>query len=133
MRWLVDTNIISLALRKQHGTEDRLRDLPMDELALSAIVQAEGWTGAWKSPHPERWLALWHALVGGWTVLPFDAQCADRYARLRADLERAGRMIGIHDCQIAATALVHGLVLVTANQAEFARVPGLPVENWAEG
>lgn len=36
-------------------------------------------------------------------------------------------MIGIHDCQIAATALVHRLTVVTDNVAEFRRVPGLKV------
>ena len=46
-------------------------------------------------------------LLNGWPILPFDQECADVYAQIRHDREKHGTMIGIHDCQIAATALVH--------------------------
>ena len=39
-------------------------------------------------------------------------------------------MIGPHDLQIAAIALVHGLTVVTHNTAEFDRVPQLKTEDW---
>ncbi len=132
MAYLVDTNIISFAMRGRHGVEERLYALPVSTLRLSAIVQAEGWAGARKTSDPERWLRLWRGLVGRWPVVPFDTACADQYARIRADLERRGCMIGLHDCEIAATALAYGLVVVTDNDAEFNRVAGLDVENWVQ-
>ena len=52
------------------------------------------------------------------------------YGDLRADLERRGIGIGANDLWIAAHTLSLGLTLVTANQREFARVPGLTIENW---
>lgn len=64
------------------------------------------------------------------TVLPFEMDADWHYARLRADLERAGKPIGYHDLLIAAHARSLDLTLVTDNFREFSRVPGLRVENW---
>ena len=61
---------------------------------------------------------------------PFDRASAERYAELRADLQRQGQIIGGNDMQIAAIALVHGLILVTHNTREFSRIPGLSLEDW---
>ena len=52
------------------------------------------------------------------------------YARARLELEAAGTPIGANDLWIAAHALALDLTLVTANEREFHRVPGLSVENW---
>lgn len=54
---------------------------------------------------------------------------SDDFLAGRASLERAGTPIGINDLHIAAHARSEGLVLVTNNVGEFARVPGLMVEN----
>ena len=53
------------------------------------------------------------------------------YGRIRAHLERQGTPIGALDTLIAAQALSAGCALVTNNEREFRRVPGLRVENWA--
>jgi tRNA(fMet)-specific endonuclease VapC len=130
MRLLLDTNILSYAMRRQHGVHERIATHAIADIATSVIVLSEGLTGVEKSNRGNRWMRLWQGVVDTWPVLPFDAACAETYARIRADLERRGAMIGIHDCQIAATALTHGLIVVTDNDAEFKRVPGLKVENW---
>ena len=130
MTWLLDINIISFAMRNQHGVTERLHRHMPGTLARSIIVLAEGLTGAHKSAHRENWIFAWRKTIRDWRLIDFDATCADTYARIRADLEQHGRMIGIHDCQIAATAMVHGLTLVTDNVDEFQRVPGLRAENW---
>jgi len=54
-----------------------------------------------------------------------------RYARVRAELERAGTPIGANDLWIAAHALASELILVSNNLRELGRVPGLATENWA--
>ena len=53
-------------------------------------------------------------------------------AELRIALEHSGTPIGPNDMLIAAHALALDLILVTANVREFARVPGLIMENWLE-
>ena len=66
-------------------------------------------------------------------LLPFDSACAAVAARVRAEMEAAGTPIGPHDTLIAATALRHQATLVTRNEREFARVPGLQWVNWHNG
>lgn len=63
-------------------------------------------------------------------VLPFDGDAASRYGLIRADLQRKGMLIGQMDMLIAAHAKAHGLILVTNNMREFARVEGLSIEDW---
>jgi tRNA(fMet)-specific endonuclease VapC len=53
-----------------------------------------------------------------------------RYAEIRLHLEQRGKPIGPNDLLIAAHALALDLILVTDNVEEFARVPGLHLENW---
>jgi tRNA(fMet)-specific endonuclease VapC len=64
------------------------------------------------------------------TILPFDHPAAWAYGDLRADLERRGTPIGSLDTMIAAHALSLQARLITNNPREFAKVPGLPLENW---
>jgi tRNA(fMet)-specific endonuclease VapC len=64
-------------------------------------------------------------------VLPFGDKAAAHYGQLRAELERMGKPCGPHDMQIGGHARSEGLILVTNNTSEFARMPGLRVENWA--
>ena len=61
-------------------------------------------------------------------VVAFDTRCQHRLEELRAQ----GIRIGTLDLRIAATALVHDLTLITRNHKDFARVPGLRFESWAE-
>ena len=62
--------------------------------------------------------------------MPFDDRCLDSYGRIRSDLDRLGTPIGPNDLLIAATAMAHGLTLVTHNVDEFGRIPGLDIEDW---
>ena len=63
-------------------------------------------------------------------VLPLDSPADRHYADIRAALEGAGTPIGGHDLFIAAHARSRDMTLVTHNTREFARVPGLRVEDW---
>jgi predicted nucleic acid-binding protein len=62
--------------------------------------------------------------------LPLDAEVCACTADLTAGLQRAGRMLDWADPFIAATALVHGRIIVTRNVRHFDRIEGLLVENW---
>ena len=66
------------------------------------------------------------------SVLDFDSEDASAAGQVRADLARRGTPIGPYDVLIAGQALRHKATLITANTAEFKRVTGLSVENWAE-
>ena len=131
MRFLLDTNACIRVLNgSSTGVIDRLETLEPGEVAVSAIVRAELVFGARKSRHVASNLRLIDAFCEPFTCLPFDEHTADIYGNIRADLEREGRPIGPNDLLIAATALAHSLTLVTHNVSEFARVPGLSIEDW---
>jgi tRNA(fMet)-specific endonuclease VapC len=83
--------------------------------------------------NPERARKVEPAITGildSVTTLPFETKDAECAAVIRAELRRQGQPIGAYDFLIAATALRHGLIMVTANQREFDRVAELVTENW---
>ena len=68
--------------------------------------------------------------LSSFEILPFDDQDAEYYGRIRAYLEKCGKVIGPYDTQIAAQALCKKLILVTNNIKKFQRVPNLNCVNW---
>jgi tRNA(fMet)-specific endonuclease VapC len=129
--FLLDTNV---CIRVLNGSSPevvaKLRELDPGDVVISAVVRAELVYGARKSRHVAANLRLVEAFCEPFLCLPFDAGSADAYGEIRADLERLGQPIGPNDFLIAASALAHSLTLVTHNTSEFARVPGLTVEDW---
>jgi tRNA(fMet)-specific endonuclease VapC len=67
-----------------------------------------------------------HAFLSNWTVMAFDDRAADRFDENRA----AGVRIGSMDLKIASIALVQDALVLSANLADFQKVPRLRVENW---
>jgi len=78
-------------------------------------------------------LALLDEFFANFDSFPFDDDAARKYGEVRAVPARQGILIGPDDLMIAATALVHGAVVVTHNTREFTRVHGLLIEDWEEG
>jgi len=110
----------------------RKREAAGHEIALSALTVAELEFGARNSSGYEREMEVVRRFLTPFSLLDFDAQvCAARYGEIRHSLESAGRGIGGIDTLIAAHAFAIGATLVTNNQAEFGRVPGLKIENWS--
>jgi predicted nucleic acid-binding protein len=68
-------------------------------------------------------------------VLPLNRSIMRRFAQVRGELRRRGQLVGDPDLLIAATALHHGLVLVTNNRRHFERIAELqlyPRQGWGE-
>ena len=129
-RYLLDTNIVSDLVRNPQGKiAARIAAVGETTVATSIVVAAELRFGAVKSGSQRLGVQL-EAVLGAMDILPLDVPADASYAALRASLEAAGTPIGGNDMLIAAQALALGLVVVTANEREFERVPGLAVENW---
>jgi tRNA(fMet)-specific endonuclease VapC len=128
--YLLDTNIVSDLVRRPAG---RIRDCIAErgeaQVCTSIVVAAELRFGAAKKGS-RRLTDQLETVLAALDILPFDEPADRRYGEIRAALERAGTPIGANDLLIAAHALSHDLTLVTANEDEFRRVPGLIVENW---
>ena len=71
--------------------------------------------------------AQWERLCRPYEILPWSAEVSWQYGEVYRSLARSGTLIGANDLWIAATALVHGMGVVTGNLSEFKRVPGLEV------
>ncbi|CAM3737293.1 type II toxin-antitoxin system VapC family toxin [Deinococcus saxicola] len=133
LRYLLDTNIcISIIKDRPAAVRERFDGLRPGEVGLSAVTEAELLHGVYKSARVDHNLAAVLDFVSQLVVLPFDSQVTDAYGRVRAGLEQAGQPIGPLDFQIAATALAHGLILVTNNTREFTRMSGLKIEDWTQ-
>lgn len=122
MKYLLDSNtLIAVALGVNEGLRAKVAASDADDLVTSAIAYAEIVHGSAKGlPPPMEKLAL---LIEEVPVLPFDEKAGLAYATL--PFKRAS-----YDRLIAAHALSLGLIVVTDNEADFADVPGLVVENW---
>jgi tRNA(fMet)-specific endonuclease VapC len=130
MRYLLDTNTVSYALRGIGGVNDRLREADPTQIAVSAITEAELWFGVRKSGSRRLERAV-TGFLDAIAVLALDRRGARAYGTLRALLESRGTPIGIADTMIAAHALSSASVLVTNNGRHFRRIPGLKVEDWS--
>ena len=132
-RYLLDTNIcIYIAKGQPAAVRERFARHALHELAMSTITVGELRFGAEKSQARERALATIGQLVQRIQPCPLPLAAAEHYGDIRATLQRQGLPIGNNDLWLAAHARAEGWVLVTHNTREFARVPGLQVENWVE-
>jgi tRNA(fMet)-specific endonuclease VapC len=131
-RYLLDTNIcIYIRQKRPAQVLERFTQLNVGEAFLSVVTFGELLYGVAKSQHRIAALEKLDALVSFLPVLPLPAAAAEHYGKLRAELEQKGQSIGGNDLWIAAHALAEGLVLVSNDEREFRRIPGLTVENWA--
>jgi len=132
--YLLDTNAVIALLKDEPAIfRKRLRRTVSRgaAIAVTSIVLYELWYGVARSARRrENAERLRVFLSGGIEVSAFDEEDAKTAGELRATLEGAGTPIGPYDLLIAAQALRTGATLVTANLAEFTRVPGLQWQDW---
>jgi tRNA(fMet)-specific endonuclease VapC len=133
MKFLLDTNICIYALKQHPEVTARMLAEARADVAISAISEGELRTGAEKSTAAARTTSLLENFLRPLTVVDFTSDDARTYGELRARLERAGKPIGPLDTLIAAQAVTRRLTLVSNNEREFRRVPGLKLANWAKG
>ena len=122
IKYLIDANSAVYAMDIGHETlTDRIAQLEPGDMAISVISYAEVAYGTYvgKPPAPE----ILEAFIVAIPMLPFDESAAREYAKLPFKRARFDRLLAAHALSIGAT-------VVTNNEADFADVPGLKVENW---
>jgi tRNA(fMet)-specific endonuclease VapC len=130
MRYLLDTNIVSDLVRNPQGSvAQQIRKVGENRVCTSIIVTSELRYGAAKRQSPRLTVQL-EAVLSALDVIPLETPADVTYGTIRARLERVGKPIGGNDLLIAAQALALGYTIVTDNEREFARIPGLARENW---
>ncbi len=131
----LDTNVVVAAMNERfRNVRARLEQTLIDDIVIGVptIVLYELWYGIKKSARRDaNAAALSTFLTLDVTPWPFESQDAEEAGDIRAALERTGKPIGPYDLLIAAQARRRGATLITANEREFARVPGLKTADWA--
>ncbi|HKJ02851.1 MAG TPA: type II toxin-antitoxin system VapC family toxin [Longimicrobiales bacterium] len=128
MAYLFDTDAISELLRPRPLPPylDWLKTIPREEQFTSAVTVGELFKGAYRSAARQRHLKnIEERVLPAVTALPYDVSVARVFGKIRAYLEQSGSILPDADLQIAATALYHGLELVTGNLRHFERIPDL--------
>lgn len=127
MRFLVDSDVLIAFLNA--GQEPTTLDgvIGFDDVALGVVTYMEVWEGFLRRPDAVTPRERFDRVVATTPILPFTPEIARRCAHLRDDLRRRGRPVRPRylDLINAATALEHGLALITHNAEDYADVPGL--------
>ena len=129
MAIILDTDVI---IRGEKGTFDLKKWVSghLDEqFEIAAISIAELWHGVERAtaPHRNRRLQYLQSILPALVVRAYTEQTGYEHARIWAELEVAGKMIGYYDLIIAATALEMGSPVATFNRKHFDVVPGLKI------
>ncbi len=130
---LIDTGVLIAYERGDSNLGQKIAERHEGDLFLSVITASELLHGVWRAASEAiraRRTAVVEAALDKFPILDIDLQTARVHAQIRAHLSVQGLPIGPHDLWIAATAITHGLTLVTTNEREFSRVPGLLMERW---
>ncbi len=131
--FLLDTNICIYIIKKKPFTVfERLKSKRITEVAVSSITLAELQFGVEKSQHKERNQLALNQFLAPLEILSFDAKAAQYFGKIRSELEKEGKPIGVFDMMIAAHALSLEATLITNNEKEFSRIKYLKMDNWAE-
>lgn len=129
MAIILDADVL---IRGEKGSFDLtswLATRPSDQFELAAITVAELWHGVERAtaPHRARRQQYLEAVLAPLPIIPYTEQTAREHARIWAELEGAGKMIGYYDIIVAATALERGSDVATFNRKHFDLVSGLNV------
>jgi tRNA(fMet)-specific endonuclease VapC len=127
MAIILDADVI---IRGEKGTFDLqhwVASQPDERFEIAAVTVAELWHGVERatSAHKEKRRRYLQNLLASLPVIPYTEQTAYEHARIWAELERSGKMIGYYDLIVAATALERGSEVATFNRRHFAQVKGL--------
>jgi tRNA(fMet)-specific endonuclease VapC len=135
--YVLDTDILSLFQRGHAAVRSRVEQHNLADLAVTIInveEQLSGWYTVRRRKKERRELAHIYEqfaqsvrLLSRMQILSFTEQAIDEYERLR-QLKLGVRT---NDLRIAAIALTNAAVIVTRNKADFARIPGLQIEDWS--
>jgi tRNA(fMet)-specific endonuclease VapC len=132
-QYMLDTDISSYIMnRASEAAIRKLQSLAVGDACISAITRSELEFGIEVWPRRERDQRSLQIFMKHIEVLDYPSEAATHYAQIRAFLRARGTIIGANDLFIAAHARCLDLTLATNNTREYARVPGLRIENWFE-
>jgi tRNA(fMet)-specific endonuclease VapC len=131
LKYLLDTNAcIGIIRYPKSNTSLRFLSTPIEDVGVSVVSVGELWVGPYRKNNPASEADKVRRFLLLANIFPFDEACAVEFGKVAASLLDAGTPVGAVDVQIAATAIRHGLIVVTRNLRHFSVIPGLQSEDW---
>lgn len=118
-------------MKGKFGLNRKMAALALEQLFISEITLAELKYGVENSEQPVKNRAALQNFLTGVQLLPI-VQALDIFASEKARLRRAGTIIDDFDLLIGATAVAHGLTLISNNHRHLARIEGIDLEDWTK-
>jgi len=132
MYFLDSNSCIDFLNGKFENLRNKILHTSPAEIKIPSVVKAELLLGAEKSQTRDRILDRLERFLEPFEIMPFDDQVSYRYAKIRSQTERVGKIVGANDLFIAAIVAFNEGILITKNTREFSVVEGLQVEDWTE-
>jgi|SRR5277367_6862240 len=131
-RFMLDTNTVSYALKGNPPVvRERLRRIPMAQVCISSITEAE-LLGLALKPEAKKLGELVNQFLLGVTALPWDSAAAKAYASLCSASWKQGKPLATMDMLVAAHALSANVTLVTSDRSFLNLTPRLPISDWSK-
>ncbi|MBI3752549.1 MAG: type II toxin-antitoxin system VapC family toxin [Deltaproteobacteria bacterium] len=130
MNYLLDTDTCIYWLKGNKDIEKRVVNIGLSKIFISFVTLSELYYGVYKSKRVEQNLTNINLLHRKLNLMDFNESICEAFGKLKATLEKDGKIIDDADLFIAACALEDNAVLVTNNEKHFKRIHGLKVENW---
>lgn len=127
MTYLLDTDWVASWLNGQADAIKLIKNISKDGLAISLITFGEIYEGIYYGRNPKVAEQAFKNFLSGVILLPLNKSVMKQFARIRGDLRKQGMIISDNDILIAATAIFHGLELVSRNIGHFNRIPQLKI------
>ena len=132
-RYMLDTNTASYIIKGEPAViRERLLNVPMANVCVSAIMEAELLRGVARKPEAKRLPVVVKEFLLRVEILPWDSDAADVYAQLRTACENEGKPLGAMDMLIAAHSVAVGAVLITNDKAFYNVEHHLLLEDWTK-
>ncbi len=131
--YMLDTNTVSYIIKAQFSKiSERLRQVNIFSVCISAITEAELLTGLAKKPEATQLHKIVHEFLIRVDVLPWDSQTAKIYADFRSTCEKSGKSLGNMDMLIASHSIAVGATLISNDKAFYHVSHLLDLEDWSQ-
>lgn len=133
MKFVLDTNTVSMALAGEPSVTERMFSLARTDVLIPQPAIAEIEYRIARLPasgRRQRLVERLQRLVENACDAPWTARVSRAFGATKADLEARGQRIEDFDVAIAAHALALDAILVTDNTAHMGRIRDLRIENW---
>jgi len=132
-RYMLDTNMASYVIKGNPSiVRERLREIPMSNVCISAITQAELLLGVERKPEAIHLPIAVREFLLRVEILPWNSEAAETYSKLRANCERDGTPLGSMDMLIAAHSESVNTTLVTSDRAFYNVKQQLKLIDWTK-